>query len=489
LVGTNTGAMNYVAAGVIDQSYPFTIGSGIDSSVVRNYEYFDGKIGEFRIYQKALTSAEVFQNYNASKIKYINEAPDTAPKISNDAIVYDSNLILNYDFKNTATYDNVENLLTNSYKNGTNWFKQQVTVEANAAIAPDGTKTATLLTENDVTAFHFIGSGAVTSGPRTFSAYCKAGTTNRATLFITQSGNNGARFNLETGQVITVLGTGNTAAIEDCGNGWYRCSVANDGVAAEPDDQVRIGTFNGATNSEAPASPLRSIYVWGPQVERKLESPPLAGRYIKTYGVAINRQLAPVKNLSSSSNTGTINGAKFNSDGYFEFDGSNDGISVPDTNDFPLGTNDFTMEFWGYMDSLPGSGNEYGMVGQDGIGSDAAAAIYWKNDGGTMKVIFRMGGLGSMEPAASLSAGQWIYCACGRRSGTTFVNVNGVDISTSSGFSGSLNNSTNPLYIGRSNFSNKYLDGRIGEVRVYNRGLSSSEVSQNFEATRSKYGV
>ena len=63
-----------------------------------------GNIGEVRIYPRALTAAQVFQNYNSTKSKYINEAPDTAPKIG-PGIVYDSNLLLNYDFGNRATYD------------------------------------------------------------------------------------------------------------------------------------------------------------------------------------------------------------------------------------------------------------------------------------------------------------------------------------------------------------------------------------------------
>jgi len=33
------------------------------------------------------------------------------------------------------------------------------------------------------------------------------------------------------------------------------------------------------------------------------------------------------------------------------------------------------------------------------------------------------------------------------------------------------------------------LNGGLGEIRVYNRALSATEVSQNFNATRSKYGV
>ena len=449
--------------------------------------FFDGVIGEVRLYERALSSAEVYQNYNASKTKYINEAPDIAPKISNDAIVYGSNMLLNYDFKNKATYDNVENLITNSYKNGSNWFKQQVTVEANAAIAPDGTKTATLITENDVTAFHFIGSGASTSGARTFSAYCKAGTTNRVTLFITQTGNNGARFNLETGQVITVLGTGNTAAIEDCGDGWYRCSVANDGVAAEPDDQVRIGTFNGATNSEAPASPLRSIYVWGPQVERKLESPPLAGRYIKTHSVAINRNSnSTIKNLANDTYSGTLNGAKFNTDGSFQFDGTNDDINTGLT---WTPANQFSFTMWFNLDTIKEWHNLVDMFNTDALRNfqlfvegDGDFRIFWGNA--------TSGSFAITSP--STVANTWYFGAfsCDGENGTLYRYGNGTtDTVSATAPAGTY--SVQPVVLGRRGDSspNGFVDGKIGEFQFYNTELTAAQILQNYNATRSKYGV
>ena len=196
------------------------------------------------------------------------------------------------------------------------------------------------------------------------------------------------------------------------------------------------------------------------------------------------------KDMSGNGNNGTISGASwFN--GYFQFDGSNDQISVADSSDFDIGTSDFTIEFWGYMDTLPSSGDEYGMVGQDGSGSDQGVAVRWKNDGGIYRVIFNIGGLGSMEPPfPSIGAQIWKYCAVGRRSGTSFVNVDGVDISTSSSFTGSINNSSNPFYVGRSFFSGRYLDGRIARVRfTRGHGLSTTDLLQKFNAEKSSFGL
>ena len=93
--GTNMG-VNGLNNGSTIRLGTYGIGSG--------GEWLNGKIGEARIYPKALTAGQVFQNYNATKSKYINKEPDTAPKIG-PGIVYGSNLLLNYDFGNKATFD------------------------------------------------------------------------------------------------------------------------------------------------------------------------------------------------------------------------------------------------------------------------------------------------------------------------------------------------------------------------------------------------
>jgi hypothetical protein len=40
-----------------------------------------------------------------------------------------------------------------------------------------------------------------------------------------------------------------------------------------------------------------------------------------------------------------------------------------------------------------------------------------------------------------------------------------------------------------SQFSSDYFTGRISSVKIYSKGLSASEVRQNFNALRGRYGV
>ena len=55
--------------------------------------------------------------------------------------------------------------------------------------------------------------------------------------------------------------------------------------------------------------------------------------------------------------------------------------------------------------------------------------------------------------------------------------------------SGTLGSVSNPVTIGRNSSGTEYLTGRLGNVVIYNRALSSSEIDQLFQASRDRYGV
>ena len=494
LDGEQTGTANPNTGGTygwVGEFKNLVLGKGFGLASGR---FFDGRIGEVRLYERALSSAEVYQNYNATRIKYKNAFSDIGVKISN-GFVNNSELKLFYDFGNKSCWDDAENRVENSYLNGSDWFKQQTTIEANAAIAPDGTKTATLVTEKDVTGFHFISSAATMTGARTFSAYCKAGTTNRVTLFITQSGNNGARFNLETGQVITVFGAGNTAAIEDCGNGWYRCSVANDGVAASVDNQIRIGTFNGSTNSETPGSPLRSIYVWGPQVERRLESPPFAGRYLPRYSITKTRE-SIIRDLSGNSTdcgkSGGVANLVTNKGNYLSFDGVDDNLFAVNLTLTP--TNGWCIELWLKVDdptndNVSGTWNYFwrdalttgSPAFESGMYSNGSAFSFKDNDSSGTSVQFTM------------TAGTWHYIAFGiTGTGVTYMrhsdSLGQTITETNSGVSAVSGDCKIERFMSQQ-FGGQCLKGHLGQIRVYNRELVFPECQLNFLRDKDKYGL
>ena len=65
--------------------------------------FFDGKIGEVRYYDRALTEAQVLQNYNSNRYKYDGIAANTSP-LTGPGILYDD-LMINFDFDNEYTIE------------------------------------------------------------------------------------------------------------------------------------------------------------------------------------------------------------------------------------------------------------------------------------------------------------------------------------------------------------------------------------------------
>ena len=475
-----------------------TIALGIGDRNNSSIGELNGRIAEVRTYDISFTPEQVFQSYNAGVSRYtLAGLSKIAPKITTD-IPYSFNQVggtslkLYLDFGNKYCYCTDQNYMSATYKHGRTWSTTNATKEANAAIAPDGTKTATLITEEDVNNFHFIEKATVFTGARTFSVYLKAGTANRATLFMTQTGNNGAKFNLETGQMLEVFGTGNTASIEDVGGGWYRCIIANDGVAANIDNRVRVGIYNGAVTSVPFTG--GSLYVWGPQIEKALTNPPTAGRFLETTaqakddrGNARNLVLDGAKPFMPNVATTTLT----HRGGYYAFDGVDDNINFNSPFSLSAGlgwtvelwlrvmdpTNDNTAGTWNYLfrDEAAGAPTyECGMYSQ------GSAFSIKDNDAANTNLQMTM------------TPGTWHYIAFG-------VTISGKVFMTSSDANGVL---TSQLSTGTvsgvacsikrlmsNQTGGQCLKGHLGEIRILDNALGSSTLQKNFNATRTKYGI
>ena len=507
---SNGGDQNSFATGsTADAQTDLRIGKLATSSAWN----LNGRIGEIRIYKdRSLTPAQVFQNYNATKSKYINEAPETGPKIG-PGIVYDSNLLLNYDFGNRATYDRVENLVAYSESVVDTWdgvFTTGLldlidsTGTDNTATTPVGTNNAGTLSVDSVggRASVVLPStiGETKNQQITYSAYLKAkdSTTCRIDLVNATNGSTDygyrarATFDLAAGTVGSVTEnsdngntdtpSGSTATIQNVGGGWYRCSVT-------------FTSYNGSNALNATLGELRpnsggstgSVYAWGLQMERAS----LPGRYIRTSGTAITAPTT-VKNLSSSSYTGTINGATFNPAGYFVFDGTDDYIDI--TSIAPLAdTSAVTMEAWVNIDDIV---NTYQV-----IGTWERTTNHWQfTYSGDTNYGLSLGVAGSSDSvgtANDLTSGMnsWQHVVATWNGGSLStlsdwkIYVNGV--SQTIQLTGATGTSGNDSYIGTRQglAASNMLDGSMGEIRYYSRALTEIEVEQNFLATRGKYGV
>ena len=443
--------------------------------------FFDGKIGEVRLYNRALTSAEVSQNYNATKSKYINEASNIAVKIG-PKIIYNG-AILNYDFGNKFTYDEAQNLITDS-QDFDKW-----TLQPNCSVADSdipsplfGDKTVSLITANQTEASLYKAFTGVANTNITYSVFLKAGSVTQLRLRDLDGGSNPGHnitFDLET---LTFSDNNNvaTTGYEAYPNGWYRVYFT-----------IATGSYtNLSFNPRPTSSQTGTWYMWGAQVEVGST----AGRYIKTYGDAITAPTT-VKNLSEDRFTGTADGCTFNSDGYFEFDGVNDEMNIAHSSNMAFINSLISIEAWVYIDTIVNGGKEFSIVNKRGNNStqnNNRPYVFGVNGDGRIRWILQNASTVCDTATGLIQTGQWYHLVATHDGTDAKIYVNNVLNKTqSSGTSSFADTGNIPTRIGSRyrNSDQNFSDGRIAELRVYNTGLSATEISKNFNATRGKYGV
>ena len=421
---------------------------------------FDGKIGEVRIYPKALTAAQVFQNYNATKTRYVNEASDTAPKITSDGIVIDSSLILNYDFGNRATYDDAQNYLLDNFAEDE---------EIGEYLIDDVGKHEIYYSVTNLNS-SYGGSQFFPSGTYDVSVSMWM----KADDFQTN------QFALKDGLGAPVTSTYNfTPKLENPDGGIISHTWTNVTI----NSSWNFGVYN--NNGDA-----RTMLYARPQLTLK----PSTGRYVKTYSSVIAPPTT-VNNLSSNSFPGTIyGGAKFNSDGYFEFDGGANGPQyLQSSSVMSPGSANFSVIMWYKVDTNTGRGGLFEradsspysgwILGQGGSNNWSCSVRDASNNTASFQFTYP-------------TIDQWTCDAFTWDTGTLTLTPyrNGANAGTASnsGTVGNLDGNTRyPMAIGGrlDSFSPQFKAMECGEVQMYTKVLTPAEVLQNFNATRGKYGV
>ena len=180
-----------------------------------------------------------------------------------------------------------------------------------------------------------------------------------------------------------------------------------------------------------------------------------------------------------NSNDGTLtNGPVHNADGYMTFDGTNDHAVVAniDASDFQGG---FTFSCWVRFHAI--SGNNIIFVRH--INNER---MYMGINGSNVKI-----GIGDnyvTSGAHGMSADTW-YNVCVTREGTT--NKYFVDLvekkSLTTNWSGTDSTAVHIASMNNSGDS-QHLDGDIALINLYNRTLTLSEMTQNYNAQKERFG-
>ena len=158
-------------------------------------------------------------------------------------------------------------------------------------------------------------------------------------------------------------------------------------------------------------------------------------------------------------------------------DGSNDYVSMP--TGVVNGLNNFTIATWVNLDSV----SNWARVFDFGAGTTVNMFLTPRNSlTGVVRFAITTSGNGAEQPingSAPLPTGAWTHVAVTRSGNTGTLYVNGAIVGSNNNMTlnpSSLGN-TNQNWIGRSQYPDPYLDGRVDDFRIYNRALSASEVN------------
>jgi hypothetical protein len=173
--------------------------------------------------------------------------------------------------------------------------------------------------------------------------------------------------------------------------------------------------------------------------------------------------------------------------GTFDFDGTDDFIVFPDNTN--LNSQTITMESWSYLDA---STNQSAFLFEKGNVNTQYSNFF--NGGYTDTFYFRTQGTSIQDlnftTSTYITADTWNHIVCTYGSGTKKIYVNGVQIATQTGITGTIPTVTTGLFMGAYGPGTSYfINGRIAVSRVYNTVLTQAEVTQNYIAQKDRFNI
>ena len=394
--------------------------------------------------------------------------------------------------------------LTNAY-----WSKTRCQITASAGTAPDGTNTAFAMTITDSSSLVRLTAGVFTAsvegGPYTFSIYAKR---NNCTAGIFQLGiYDGAQSlpGVEPDYAIQAnfIQTGSAGSFnpirrtEDVGNGWYRVATTVTLTSSIHTFQNFIDIENGYGGSKVNGE---SILLWKPQFEAGTKATPpsdtpttvrfstdLSGNG-NTGSFSTNRPTWTPNNGGTISFLGPPSGnptLTYGSSATLNISGSSmSGEVWVKFNKLDYTTNSGSLTYFfnkGTPDSLSANNGIWFSYDNRSNNSSFTYTCFGNSAGG-------FGGGGNNFSGENYSqvftTGSWNHIAFSINNSTGSFYINGVQKGPSKNFT-----NLDLYHTGSSTTGVATSPFEIGTLRLYNRALSQQEISQNYNATKTRFGL
>ena len=472
---------------------------------------FNGEISSPKIFNTALTAAQVADLYNNPEKVVPTGVDNTALKLwlpmqeGAGTTAYDGSGNGNHGTISGATWTHgigapVSQTAVISWNKGTNlltrseelenssWAQSNLTVTSNQIESPNGNDDAEQLTEQAISGVHYVGQSisSASAGTYTFSAFLKQGTQRYGGFRAVTNGFTNRHFvllDLSDGSVASTNTVGSgitwTYNVVTFSNGWYRLSIT--GTHSSGNIDISIAPSDSASPTYSLGLPTylatnKNIYAWGAQVNEGST----AGPYIPTLATAQTSPVLLPQGLTSGRDiTGVNLFENVRKQGALNLDG-NSWAEVHDNESLDI-TDAITLEAWVYWD---GSSNK-GILGRWHNDSNNRNYLLYKASATNLNFY-----LNAVSPVSytSLSATKgWTHIVGTYNRTNAVLYVDGVQ-QASVAHTPAISTGTLPVEIGR-NFTsvNQAHTNQIAQPRIYNRALTASEVLQNYNSGKNIY--
>lgn len=240
----------------------------------------------------------------------------------------------------------------------------------------------------------------------------------------------------------------------------------------------RVRSFNTAGNSAYSNAPCMTLTADAPDAVLNLTSTtvPETAPTGLVLALSFNEGSGTILGDRSGNNgTGVIVGAAWSTFGKYgnalSFDGDNDVVTVPDSGVLDL-TTALTLESWVF----PTEAGDWRTVILKEKAGDLVYSQYSSDGGGLPSSVLYVGTTKQyLDGPAPLPLNQWSHLATTYDGSQYRFYINGIQV-IARAQTGKLAASTGVLRIGGNSIWGEYFQGRIDEIRIYNRALTPAQI-------------
>jgi hypothetical protein len=189
--------------------------------------------------------------------------------------------------------------------------------------------------------------------------------------------------------------------------------------------------------------------------------------------------------LSRNANNLTLtNSPSYNSSGYFST-GSTGYFTGAGTSSIPVANDNYSMFLFARLSSWA-DGRGFISIGGFTVSNQSNAFRTYTSTLGNMTHYWWANDLISSNNNGNIQNNQWFYVGVTFDGTTRKIYANNVLVASDNPTSHNVTSTTIQL---AKTYATEYLQGDISIAKIYNRALTASEIVQNYNATKRRYGL